>query len=94
MPAQLAVVSPGQPVDVVRAEWDHAVTAALQWENDGRSLLFTAEQQGQRHLWRCDLADRRAEIVVRGGTVHASDKAAGTLVALADAADHPARLTA
>ena len=94
MPPQLAVVTPGQPVEVVSAEWDHVVDAPLHWEDDGLSLLFTAEQQGQRHLWRFDLADRRAEIVVRGGSVHSFAKAAGTLVTLADAADHPARLHA
>jgi dipeptidyl aminopeptidase/acylaminoacyl peptidase len=45
-------------------------------------------------LWRFDLADRRAEIVVAGGTLQGFDKCAGTLVTLADAADHPARLHA
>ena len=94
MPAQLAVVTPGQPVEVVSAEWDHAVNAPLRWEDDGLSVLLRADQQGQCHLWRFDLADRRAEIVVRGGTVQGFDKAAGTLVTLADAADHPARLHA
>ncbi|MBL8324846.1 MAG: S9 family peptidase [Rubrivivax sp.] len=94
MPAQLAVVAPGQPVEVVSAEWDHALAAPLHWEADGQAVLFCAEQQGQRHLWRFDLADRRAEIVVRGGAVQAFDKAAGTLVTLADAADRPARLHA
>jgi len=94
MPAQLALVTPGQPVEVVSAEWDHAVAAPLQWEADGQSVLFCAEQQGQRHLWRFDLADRRAEIAVRGGAVQAFDKCAGTLVTLADAADRPARLHA
>ena len=94
MPGQLAVVTPGQPVEVVSAEWDHAVDAPLQWEDDGLAVLLCAEQQGQRHLWRFDLAHRRAEIVVRGGTVQGFDKAAGTLVTVADAADHPAWLRA
>ena len=94
MPGQLAVVTPGQPVEVVSAEWDHEVQAPLLWEDDGQALLLAAEQQGQRHLWRFDLADRRAERVVSGGWVQAFDKAAGTLVTLADAADHPARLLA
>jgi dipeptidyl aminopeptidase/acylaminoacyl peptidase len=31
MPAQLAVVTPGQPVEVVSAEWDHEVCAPLHW---------------------------------------------------------------
>jgi dipeptidyl aminopeptidase/acylaminoacyl peptidase len=80
--------------EVVSGAWDHELCAPLLWEDDGQSLLFTAEQQGRQHLWRFDLPDRRAEIVVRGGTVGAFDKRAGTLVTLADSADHPARLHA
>jgi dipeptidyl aminopeptidase/acylaminoacyl peptidase len=91
MPRQLAVLRPGEPVEVVSAEWDHEVAAPLQWEDDGSAVLLLAEQQGQRHLWRFDLADRRAEVLVPGGTVQGFDKAAGTVVTVADAADHPAR---
>ena len=94
MPGQLAVVTPGQPVEVVSAEWDHEVQAPLLWEADGQAVLLSAEQHGQRHVWRFDVADRRAEIAVRGGWVQGFDKAAGTLVTVADAADHPARLHA
>ncbi|MBE7417685.1 MAG: S9 family peptidase [Ideonella sp.] len=79
---------------VESAEWDHEVKAPLHWEDDGQALLFTAEQHGRTHLWRFDLPDRRAERLVEGGTVLAFDKCAGTLVTLADAADHPARATA
>jgi dipeptidyl aminopeptidase/acylaminoacyl peptidase len=75
--------------EVVSAEWDHEVHAPLHWEDDGQALLFTAEQQGRQHLWRFDLPDRRAEVLVEGGWVQAFDKAAGTLVTLADAVDHP-----
>jgi dipeptidyl aminopeptidase/acylaminoacyl peptidase len=91
MPRQLAVLRPGEPVEVVSAEWDHEVAAPLHWEDDGSAVLLMAEQQGQRHLWRFDLADRRAEVLVPGGTLQGFDKAAGTLVTVADAADHPAR---
>jgi dipeptidyl aminopeptidase/acylaminoacyl peptidase len=75
--------------EVVSATWDHDVHAPLHWEADGQALLLRAEQKGRQHLWRFDLPDRRAEIVVEGGTVTAFDKAAGTLVTLADAVDHP-----
>jgi dipeptidyl aminopeptidase/acylaminoacyl peptidase len=93
MPAQLAVWERDSHTwDVVSAEWDHQVHASLQWEDDGLSLLFCAEQQGRRHLWRFDIADRRAEVLVRGGWVNSFDKAAGTLVTLADSAMHPAQL--
>lgn len=93
MPARLAVWSrEEQAHEVVSAEWDHAVHAPLLWEEDGQALLFTAEQQGRTHLWRFDLPDRRAEVVVHGGWVSGFDKAAGTLVTLADTASHPARM--
>ena len=94
MPGQLAVCEPGQPFDVVSAEWDHEVLAPLLWEDDGLAVLFAAESRGQRPVWRFDIADRRAEQVVAGGWVQAFDKTAGTLVAAADAADHPAQLHA
>jgi dipeptidyl aminopeptidase/acylaminoacyl peptidase len=94
MPDQLAVCTPGEPFDVVSAEWDHVVQAPLQWEVDGSAVLFNAESRGRRHLWRFDLADRRAERLAEGGWIQGFDKAAGTLVTLADAADHPARLWA
>jgi dipeptidyl aminopeptidase/acylaminoacyl peptidase len=95
MPAQLAIwdrETGGWSVE--SAEWDHEVQAPLRWEDDGQALLFVAEQRGRQPLWRFDLPDRRAEIVVGGGHVHAFDKRAGTLVTLADGADHPARLHA
>jgi dipeptidyl aminopeptidase/acylaminoacyl peptidase len=96
MPEQLALLQRGNKPSwaVLSAEWDHAVQAPLTWEADGSALLFPAEQKGRRHLWRFDIADHRAEIVVPGGWLGAYDKAAGTLVTLADSALHPARLTA
>jgi len=95
MPDQLAMWSRDRARwEVVSSEWDHEVNAPLQWEDDGQALLFTAEQKGRAHLWRFDLPDRRAEVVAEGGWVQAFDKRAGTLLTLADAVDHPARLTA
>ena len=93
MPAQLAVWRRDERTfEVVSAEWDHAVHAPLHWEDDGQALLFTAEQQGRTHLWRFDLPDCRAEVVVRGGWVGGFAKVAGTLVTLADTARHPGQL--
>ncbi|MBE0549215.1 MAG: S9 family peptidase [Rubrivivax sp.] len=95
MPAQLAVWDRDDGRHrVVSAEWDHEVRAPLHWEDDGQALLFTAEQKGRTHLWRFDLPEHRAEVVVHGGWVGGFDKAAGTLVTLADSASHPARLHA
>ncbi len=95
MPSQLAVWGrDGGAWDVVSAEWDHEVIAPLHWEDDGQAVLFVAEQKGRKHLWRFDLPDRRAEVVVAGGWVGNFDKAAGTLVTLMDSASHPAQLRA
>jgi dipeptidyl aminopeptidase/acylaminoacyl peptidase len=95
MPGQLAVwTRDGGAWEVVSGEWDHEVHAPLHWEDDGQAVLLRAEQQGRQHLWCFDLPDRRAEVVVHGGTVQGYDKAAGTLVTLADAVDHPALLRA
>ena len=99
MPRQLALIEREggrwqRRWEVVSAEWDHELNPPLRWEEDGLALLFLAEQRGRTHLWRFDVADRRAEIVVEGGTLGGFDKAAGTLVTLADTSDHPARLTA
>lgn len=92
MPEQLAIWHrTGKRWEVASAQWDHAVAAPLQWEEDGEALLFGAEQKGRKHLWRFDLADQRAEIVVAGGTLQGFDKRAGTLVTVADSADHPAQ---
>jgi dipeptidyl aminopeptidase/acylaminoacyl peptidase len=92
MPTQLAVWErESHTWDVVSAEWDHAVRDPLHWEDDGQALLFTAEQKGCTHLWRFDLPDRRAEVVVRGGSVSGFDKSSGTLVTVADSVMHPAR---
>jgi len=94
-PEQLAVWERERHTwDVVSGEWDHAVQAPLLWEDDGQAVLLMAEQEGRKHLWRFDLPDRRAERVVSGGTLQGFDKRAGVLVTLADAVDHPARLTA
>ena len=66
MPAQLALWERDSGAwSVHSAEWDHEVHAPLHWEDDGQALLFTAEQKGRQHLWRFDLPDRRAEVVVQ-----------------------------
>ena len=95
MPSLLAVWQrAGGTWDVVSREWDREPTAPLHWADDGDALLFTAEDQGRKHLWRFDLATRQATVVVAGGHVASFDSAAGTLVTLADTASNPARLFA
>lgn len=93
MPGQLAVWERETASwDLVSGQWDHEVHAPLHWEDDGQAVLLRAEDKGRTHLWRFDLPDRRAEIVAAGGNVTAFDKAAGTLVTLADSIAHPGRL--
>ena len=95
MPDQLAICHRQRgDWQVVSGDWDHAVHAPLLWEEDGQSVLFAAERQGRTHLWRFDLAKRSAEVLVQGGWIGGFDKVAGTLVTLADSADHPMRMTA
>lgn len=100
MPRQLAVLGResgpagrwARDWEVVSAQWDHELNAPLRWEEDGLAVLFTAEDKGRTPVWRFDLADRRAEVLVPGGTVGGFDKQAGTLVTLADTAGHPGRI--
>jgi dipeptidyl aminopeptidase/acylaminoacyl peptidase len=92
MPRQLAVLEADGRWDVVSATWDHEVQAPLLWEEDGQALLFCAEQQGRRHLWRFDLPDRRAEVVAHGQWISAFDKAAGTVVTLTESAAQPPQM--
>jgi dipeptidyl aminopeptidase/acylaminoacyl peptidase len=95
MPSQLALWHrENGHWELTSGEWDHDIHAPLLWEEDGQAVLLTSEQKGRKHLWRFDLPDRRAEVVVAGGWVGGFDKAAGTLVTLADSATHPGRMHA
>ena len=97
MPNQLALWtsaaggSSGNPGDwqVLSGEWDHEVQAPLVWDDDGMAVRFTAQSLGRQHLWRFELAARRAEVVVHGGWVQAFDQAGDIIVTLADSVSHP-----
>ena len=80
--------------ETISDAWDHEVHAPLLWEDDGDALLFCTEQKGRTHLWRFDVPDRRAEVLVAGGWVSGFDKASGTLVTVADSALHPSQMHA
>jgi dipeptidyl aminopeptidase/acylaminoacyl peptidase len=95
MPAQLALLNRSNGSwEVVSGEWDHAVEAPLHWTEDGSALLFAAEQKGRRHLWRFDLASRRAEIIIEGSWLESFDHAAGSIASVMSSAMHPARVHA
>jgi dipeptidyl aminopeptidase/acylaminoacyl peptidase len=96
-PGQLAVLKRGEPFKpaAVRAKaWDREVNAPLRWAADSQSLLFSAEDRGRCALWRCRLADEAIDLVVPGGWVQGFDLAGDTLVTVADAHSHPARVHA
>jgi dipeptidyl aminopeptidase/acylaminoacyl peptidase len=94
-PSQLAVWQRASGAwSVASADWDHDVHAPLHWDDDGRSLLFMAEDRGRQHLWRFTLGEGQAEVVVAGGWVQGFDAAGGTIASVADAMLHPARVHA
>jgi dipeptidyl aminopeptidase/acylaminoacyl peptidase len=95
MPQQLAIVDRAtRRWEVVSEAWDHEVDAPLLWSEDASAIFFACEQKGQRHIWRFDIASRRAEVVAEGSWVEGFDHAAGSLVSVISSASHPARVHA
>jgi dipeptidyl aminopeptidase/acylaminoacyl peptidase len=92
-PERLAVLDQRGRWAVFSEDWDHEVTAPLQWAEDDQHVLFTAEERGRRHLWRFALGDRRAERVFEGGHVGAFVQAAGFTVVNHDGVQFPPRLS-
>ncbi|MDN3920800.1 S9 family peptidase [Roseateles violae] len=93
MPAQLAVLDQRGQWAVMSADWDYEVAAPLAWAEDDSAMLFTAEERGRRHLWRFELAERRAEILFEGGNATSFASAAGVTVVTHDSVQHPPRLS-
>ncbi|MEO8156025.1 MAG: S9 family peptidase, partial [Rhizobacter sp.] len=76
------------------ARWDHEVNTPLRWAAGGEAIYFTAEDRGQRHLYRFDLKDGTPRESVMGGWVQQFDVAGDVVVCAADAMDHPVRVHA
>ena len=93
-PANAAVLERGGAWQVLTGAWDHAVNAPLRWSADGAALWFTAEDRARDHLWRFALESASAAIAVEGGWVLWFDVAGDTVVTVADAMSHPARVHA
>jgi dipeptidyl aminopeptidase/acylaminoacyl peptidase len=93
-PANAAVLERGGAWQVLTGAWDRAVNAPLRWSADASALWFTAEDRARGHLWRFALESASAAIAVEGGWVHWFDVAADTVVTVADAMSHPARVHA
>ena len=81
------------PLRVLVPDWDRAVDTPLRWAEDGNALLFTAEDRGRCHLWRCALDTDTVSPVHEGGWVQEFDHAGDTVVMLADSAAYPARIS-
>lgn len=93
MPQQLAVLDTHGNWAVLSEEWDHDVTAPLRWDEDDLGVLFCAEEQGRRHLYRFDVKTLHAFPLCEGGHVGAFALAAGTLVVLHDSASFPPQVS-
>jgi dipeptidyl aminopeptidase/acylaminoacyl peptidase len=89
-----ALLRPDGQVQPLAPAWDRAVDGPLRWQSDGEALLFGAEDRGRRHLWRLPLQAAEPQLLHAGGWVQAFDQAGDTLLVLADAASHPARVLA
>ena len=92
--ANAAVLERGGSWHVLTAAWDHAINAPLRWSADGSALWFTAEDRARGHLWRFAIESASAAIAAEGGWVHWFDVAGDTVVTVADAMSHPARVHA
>lgn len=94
-PGDARAAGPGPTGDwqVLSDDWDHAVTAPLRWAADGGAVFFTAEDRGRNHLYRFDVAERRASVVAEGGWVQGFDLAGDRLASVADGLSHPARVS-
>ena len=87
---QAALLSPGADWRLLTdAAWDHHVDAPLQWTEDGRALLFTAQDRGRCPLWRCDADSGQVERLTDDGWVQGFDIRAGRLVVCRDSHRHP-----
>jgi hypothetical protein len=73
MPEQLAVWDREAPHGSVSAEWDHEVQRRCTGKTTARPCCWPS-RQGRRHLWRFDLPDRRAEVVVPAAGCRASTR--------------------
>ena len=81
---------------LLSSDWDHTAHAPLRWTPDGQAMCFLAEDRGQTHLWRFDVARRQAEVLAPGGWMQGFDIAADgqdgvTAVVVGDAMNHPSR---
>jgi dipeptidyl aminopeptidase/acylaminoacyl peptidase len=59
--------------------WDRSADAPLVWESDSRSIVFAAENQARRSVFRWYLGGKRPQVAALGGTVTEFSAAGGAL---------------
>ena len=93
-PWNAAMLERGGKWRTLTAAWDRSVNASLRWSADGSALFFTAEDRARCHLWRYAIESGTVAIAAEGGWVQSFDVAGDTVVTVADAMQHPARVSA
>jgi dipeptidyl aminopeptidase/acylaminoacyl peptidase len=76
-------------IEVASAKWDRGVNAPLVWSEASDAVFFTAEDEARQHVVRFDLAAKKAEVVVAGGTVMRFARADGVLAYVRTDMDTP-----
>jgi dipeptidyl aminopeptidase/acylaminoacyl peptidase len=76
---------------VVAGDWDRSVES-LAWSADGRALYVTADDLGQRPLFRVDVASGKVTKLTGPGTVHAWDAGRAGAVYSLSTLSSPAQL--
>ena len=94
MPGHAALIARGGAWQLLSDAWDHSVNGPLRWSGDAGAIYFSAEDRGRCHIYKFDIASRRAAVAAPGGWAHGFDFASDTLVSVVDAMNHPARVHA
>jgi dipeptidyl aminopeptidase/acylaminoacyl peptidase len=91
-PALLGVVDMASSQwKTLTASWDKEVASELRWAGDDASIFFRAEGNARCHLWRFEIATKKAHIVAQGGWMQGFDVKGDTAVTAQDSMVHPAR---
>lgn len=76
-------------LELARSRWDRSIHAPLAWSADSGAVLFTAEDNARRHLFRWPTGAGAPQAAALGGTVSDFDAAAGAVAFVRDAMGSP-----